>query len=209
MGISSLAVFTSDLRVAEFGDNHPAFTQKHFSGEQPLIGFFGTYDEDVSAITSLGFITFDTIKCPADQQFDASEETTTEDAGKENEEKDVSEDVGTFDIQDGGEETTEDAEIFDTQDGEEIADEGDSFDAQDADDIITTADGSEVTEDDDMPLQPDDDIEERESADVVEPETMEEDEAVNEDKQEVDSGPEQNPENQQGKEDEGASMSED
>ena len=87
MGISSLAVFTSDLRVAEFGDNHPAFTQKHFSSEQPLIGFFGTYDEDVSVITSLGFITFDSAKCPADQKIDADDKNT-EDASKENEEKD-------------------------------------------------------------------------------------------------------------------------
>ena len=33
--------------------------------------------------TSLGFITFDTVKCPAEQQFDdANEDTTTEEASK-------------------------------------------------------------------------------------------------------------------------------
>ena len=63
-----MAVFTSDFREIKFGKLHAAFSQKSFTGELPLVGLYGTHKDAKGPISSIGFITLDTINCPLTEE---------------------------------------------------------------------------------------------------------------------------------------------
>ena len=62
-GVSTVTVKTSDLREIQFGKYQAAIWSKSFTEEMPLVGFYGKNEGFKDLISSIGSISFDSIKC--------------------------------------------------------------------------------------------------------------------------------------------------